>query len=131
MGSMKDYVDFKAFRNDVEAALGDVAKKYGVSIKAADIRYDEAEFSLKLNVQRADVDVEKIKFDENVRYMTGFTTDDYGRIVEIRSGRSSHKYTIKGFKPGNKYSVLLTREDGAEYGYTAEAVLAALGRVKR
>ncbi len=126
---MNKYVDFKAFRKDAESALEELGKRYGLDIKAGNISYDSTEFKMQLICTRADVDVERIKFDENVRYMTGFTSDDYGRVVEIRSGRSSHKYTIKGFKPGNKYSVLLTREDGAEYGYTAEAVLAALGRI--
>ena len=127
---MNKYVDFKAFRRDAEEALEELGKRYGLNIKAGNISYDNTEFKMQLICTRADVDVERLKFDENVRYMTGFTADDYGRVVEIKSGRSSHKYTIKGFKPGNKYNVLLTREDGAEYGYTAEAVLAALGRAK-
>ena len=129
MESMREYIDFNAFRKDVEDALEGLTKKYGVSIRATDIRYDEAEFSLKLKVQRADVDVEKLKFENDVRYMTGFTADDYCRQVEIKNGKKSSKYVIKGFKPGNKYSVCVEREDGASYAFTAEAVLSSLGRI--
>ena len=83
---------------------------------------------MKLNCTRTDRDVNKSNFENNLKYMNlsgfPFESDDYGRIVNIK-GRS---YTICGFKPGNKYNVILQRDDGAEYGFTARDILRELGR---
>ncbi len=125
---MNRYVDFKRFRDDVVKALNEVSKTYGLEIKAGNISYDENSFSMKLNCTRTDRDVNKSNFENNLKYMNlsgfSFEPDDYGRIVNIK-GRS---YTICGFKPGNKYNVILQRDDGAEYGFTARDILKELGR---
>lgn len=121
---MKDYVDFNALRKDVEAALKGVADKYGVEVRGGNITYDETSFDLKLKFTRTDIDVEKKEFEDNIRYMNGFTMDDYHRQLKIK-GKS---YTLVGFKPGNKYDVILEREDGKRYGFVSKAVLYELGK---
>ena len=123
---MNNYLDFKAFRKDVEAALSEVSKKYGINIASGNIRYDETSFTMQLKCERADMDVAKQNFISNLRYMKylGFEEDDYLRAISI----DGNNYTITGFKPGNKYNVCLERADGKGYAFTSDAVLLALGR---
>ncbi len=123
---MNKYVNFMKFRNDVEEALADIAKQYGLNIKAGNISYDENEFKLQLKCERSDIDVTKTKFAQDLLYMKrfGFTEDDYKREVVI----SNKKHIITGFKPGNKYDVCTEREDGKKYAHVHTAVIEALGR---
>ncbi len=121
---MKNYVDFKAFSKDVEKALAPLAKKYGLDIKPGSISYGNCNFTMKLQATRTDMDVQMIEFGQNVRYMPGFTADDY--LISVNIEKKS--YILIGFKPGNKYSVLLKRDDGKEYLFTSSVVLKALGR---
>ncbi len=121
---MNKYLDMKKFRKDVEKALSDVAKQYGVSIEAGNIRYSSNDLTLQLKATRSDKDVQKEKFLSTVNFMPGFAADDYLRKVKI----DKHTFIINGFKPGNKYDVELTRDDGKMYVYTSASVLAALGR---
>lgn len=123
---MKNYVDFKAFRKDLDKAMEEVAKKYGITLKSGNISYDENTFSVKVMAERADVDIQKAKFIENIKYMKfyGFTENDYKAKVEI-NGKT---YTIIGFKPGNKYDVVAERNDGKQYAFISTAVIRAMGR---
>ena len=123
---MKNYMDLKAFRKDVEQALTEVANKYGVDIKGGNISYGENDLSLKLMVTRNDIDVQKIEFMENIQYsFTAFTAEDYLKTFKIKGT----DYQLIGFKPGNKYSVLGKRtKDGHIYGFTYECVKHAFGR---
>lgn len=107
----------KEFRKDVEAALVDVEKKWGVKVDAGNAKYDSLQFTLSLSVTRTDIDVQKLQFQENLQYCglnTVFSADDYER--EFKDGKKTMK--IIGFKPGNKYEVI-TREvgTGKEYVY--------------
>ncbi len=121
---MNKYLNMNAFRKDVEAALKDIEKKYKVTVKAGNISYDDLSMKMQLLVDRADVDVQKENFKENVRWMPGLTEDDYLAQVTIEC----KNYTITGLKPGNKYSIVLEREDGKSYAFTHSAVLQALKR---
>ena len=121
---MNKYLNMNAFRKDVEAALKDIEKKYKVTVKAGKITYDDLSMKLQLQVDRADVDVQKENFKENVRWMSGLTEDDYLAQVTI----DGKNYTITGLKPGNKYSVVLEREDGKSYAFTHSTVMQALKR---
>lgn len=123
---MNRYMDMKAFRKDVEAALAEVAKKYGVDIKGGNISYGENDLTLKLNVTRTDKDVQKEEFLNNIRYaFTAFTADDYLKTFTIKGT----DYQLVGFRPRTKYSVIGKRvKDGKEYGFTYDAVKAAMGR---
>lgn len=120
---MKKYMDFKEFRKDVEEALKDVAEKYGISIKAADISYDSTTVDLKLKCERTDIDVQKAKFEEGVTYMEcyGFKKEDYKKPFSIKN----KNYTLIGFKPGNKYDVIARCGD-SEYAICHSAVIEAL-----
>lgn len=124
---MKNYINFEAFRKDTENALKELQTKYGVEIKAGNIRYDETSFTMQLKVTRADVDVQKQEFMNNLLYMKayGFSEDDY--LAEFRD--KNRTCTIIGFKPGNKYNVVVEADNGRKYGYTADAVKACMKKI--
>ncbi len=126
---MKNYVDFNKFREDVIAALKDVEEKHRVKLSAGNISYDNDSFTMQLKAVRTDKDVDKARFMSAVDLMKNlyhkdFREEDYLSTVKI----DKHQYTITGFKPGNKYDVIVEREDGKGYCFTSDAVLKALGR---
>ena len=123
---MNRYMDLKAFRKDVEAALEEVAKKYGVDIHAGNIRYGDNDLNLKLEVTRNDIDVHKVEFLDNIKYsFTAFKPEDYMATFKIKNT----EYQLVGFKPRTKFSVLGKRvSDGAAYAFTYDAVKRAFGR---
>lgn len=122
---MKKYMDFKEFRKDVEEALESVAEKYGISITAADISYDSTMVNLKLKCERIDIDVQKAKFETDVKYMEhyGFKKEDYKKPFKL--GIKNKNYTLIGFKSGNKYDVIARCGD-SEYAICHSAVIEAL-----
>ena len=112
---MKNYLNFNELRKDIEDALGDVAKKYGIDVSAGNISYDENSATIKLNIARNDVDVAKLNFERDLPVMNlytggGFTKNDYLRHITI----DKKGYAIVGFKPGKKNDVILRRDDGRE-----------------
>ena len=130
---MVNSVDFKAFRKDAEEALKGVAEKYGLEIKTGNIKYDSNEFTCQLKCAKAGKDAKLEKFREGLKYMKlygfDFKEEDLGKVIELPVGKvKTAKFTITGLKPGNKYNVEVKRENGSEYGFTASAVLKALGR---
>ena len=132
MCSFADF-DYKSFRKDVEEALSEVSKKYGLDIKAGKVTYDTHEFTCQLKCEKAGADAKLEKFKEEMKLMefTGFKFEesDLGKELVLPVGKTkTAKFTIIGLKPGNKYNVELKRDNGQIYGYTASAVLKALGR---
>ena len=123
---MKNYIDFKAFRKDFNEAIEKVAEKYGVTLKAGNISYDENTFTMKVMAERSDIDVQKAQFEENLKYMGyyGFTAEDY----KAKFIYANKRYTMIGFKPGNKYDVIAARDDGKQYGLMSTGVAKALGK---
>ncbi len=122
--TMRKYVNFEAFRKDTEKALSELQTKYGVEIKAGNIRYDETSFTMQLKVTRADVDVQKQEFMNGLIYMktNGFTADDYLATFEDK-GKT---YTIIGFKPTNKYDVIVEADNGKTYCFRSSFVISLL-----
>jgi hypothetical protein len=122
--TMRKYVNFEAFRKDTEKALSELQTKYGVEIKAGNIRYDETSFTMQLKATRADVDVQKQEFMNGLIYMktNGFTADDYLATFEDK-GKT---YTIIGFKPTNKYDVIVEADNGKNYCFRSSFVISLL-----
>lgn len=123
---MKNYMNFKAFRNDMNNAMEDLAKKYNITLHAGNISYDNSTFTIKVEGKRNDIDVAKAQYMEALNYMKyyGFTEDDYQKEF-ISNGK---QYSIIGFKPGNKYDVIAKRYDGKQFAMVSSGVLKALGR---
>lgn len=121
---MKNYMNFKAFRTDMNKAMEELGKKYGVTLSAGNISYDSNTFNIKVEGKRTDVDVAKEKYLEALTYMKylGFTEDDYQKWF-YNNGKM---YKIIGFKPGNKYDVIAERSDGNQYCMVSSGVLKAI-----
>lgn len=123
---MKNYMNFNAFRNDMNTAMEDLAKKYNITLTAGNISYDNSTFTIKVEGKRNDIDVAKVQYMEALTYMKhyGFTEDDYQKEFVLNNKR----YSIIGFKPGNKYDVITKRYDGKQFAMVSSGVLRALGR---
>lgn len=123
---MKNYMNFKEFRTDLNNAMKALEKKYGIELAGGNISYDENSFTIKVEGKRTDVDVEKAEFMRMVVYMKyrGFSEDDYKKEFTFKGRR----YSIVGFKPGNKYDVVVARDDGKRFSMVSSGVLVALGR---
>ena len=123
---MKNYMNFNAFRNDMSVAMEELAKKYNITLTPGGITYDNNTFTIKVEGKRNDIDVVKAQYMESLNYMKyyGFTEDDYQKEF-VSNGK---RYSIIGFKPGNKYNVVVKRYDGKQFAMVGSGVLKALGR---
>lgn len=122
----KEY--FNNFRNDVREALKAVAEKYGVEINPTNIKYDDIDFTLTLEVVRlvngtSDANESLWSYYYKVY---GFEKEDYGKTVVI----NNEEFKISGIDgKSKKYPIILTRvRDNKKYGYSIASVKAALNR---
>jgi hypothetical protein len=115
-------------RNQIQAALDNVGRDLGLSIKLGGIRFDEYGFRFKGEskvVGQTLGDPEAAaKLDWNHRcHFYGLTPDDYGKTVRLYNGR---EYQLRGFKLGRtKYPVLAIR-NGRTFKLTLSWVQRAL-----
>lgn len=122
---MGTFINFKEFRKDFNATMETLGKKYNITLRAGNITYDDNTFTVKVEAKRSDVDVDKINFMNALTYMEryGFKEDDYLKEFATRGT----VYSIVGFKPGNKYDVVIKRKsDGKQYGTTHDSVIASI-----
>ena len=122
----KEYFD--NFRNDVREALKAVAKKYGVEINPTNVKYDDIDFTLTLNVVRlvnGTSDANESLWSYYYKSY-GFEREDYGKTVII----NNETFKISGIdSKSRKYPILLTRvRDNKIYGYSTASVKEALNR---
>lgn len=122
----KEY--FNNFRNDVREALKAVAEKYGVEINPTNIKYDDIDFTLTLEVVRlvngtSDANESLWSYYYKVY---GFEREDYGKTVVI----NNEEFKISGIdSKSKKYPIILTRvRDNKKYGYSITSVKEALNR---
>lgn len=122
----KEY--FNNFRNDVREALKAVAEKYGVEINPTNIKYDDIDFTLTLEVVRlvngtSDANESLWSYYYKVY---GFEREDYGKTVIM----NNEEFKISGIDgKSKKYPIILTRvRDNKKYGYSIASVKAALNR---
>lgn len=122
----KEY--FNNFRNDVREALKAVAEKYGVEINPTNIKYDDIDFTLTLEVVRlvngtSDANESLWSYYYKVY---GFEREDYGKTVVM----NNEEFKISGIDgKSKKYPIILTRvRDNKKYGYSIASVKEALNR---
>ena len=86
--------EFKNLRTDIESALQEVEKKYGIKLTCGAISYGVVDFTVKLNGVKNDgnTDGQKALFEERCRYY-GFEPKDYERELVI----GKNKYKLVGF----------------------------------
>ena len=111
---------FNELRKDVEKALKEVEEKYQISIHAGNVTYTDLSFSIKLDCTRTDIDVQKEKFLQDLPFMRNWKESDYMRKFVIKGT----EYQLIGFKPENKYSMILERvKDKEKYKFVEKAIL--------
>ena len=99
--------NFDNFRRESEEALKEVAKKYGVEVKAGKISYTSFDFTLQLKVTNIveGVNVEQEKFNRECR-LYGFEESDYNATV-ILQGK---EFELVGFNPRSPKNCCSIRE---------------------
>lgn len=122
----KEY--FNNFRNDVREALKAVAEKYGVEINPTNVKYDDIDFTLTLEVVRlvnGTSDANESLWSYYYKAY-GFEREDYGKTVIIDNA----EFKISGIdSKSKKYPIILTRvKDNKKYGYSIASVKEALNR---
>lgn len=122
----KEY--FNNFRNDVREALKAVAEKYGVEINPTNVKYDDIDFTLTLEVVKlvngtSDANESLWSYYYKVY---GFEREDYGKTVIM----NNEEFKISGIDgKSKKYPIILTRvRDNKKYGYSIASVKEALNR---
>ena len=122
----KEY--FNNFRNDVREALKAVAEKYGVEINPTNIKYDDIDFTLTLEVVRlvngtSDANESLWSYYYKVY---GFEREDYGKTIIM----NNEEFKISGIDgKSKKYPIILTRvRDNKKYGYSIASVKEALNK---
>lgn len=122
----KEY--FNNFRNDVREALKAVAEKYGVEINPTNIKYDDIDFTLTLEVVRLVNGTSNANESLWSYYykVYGFEREDYGKTVVM----NNEEFKISGIDgKSKKYPIILTRvRDNKKYGYSIASVKEALNR---
>ena len=105
--------EFNMFRNDVNNALAEIAKKYDLTISAGNISYTDVDFTMKLKCEKASgVDARKTHFNELCRAY-GFEESDYERVIVDTYGK---RYKLVGFKPiASKTKCIVEGSDGKTY----------------
>lgn len=115
-------------RTDIEKALVDVAKKYGVVIQAGSGRYGAYDMILKLEIRYAaseSFDPAKAAWEEYFKTpFAGLTKDDFGKEVNLDGKR----YIISGVNPSAKTNKILIREvaSGKEFTSTIPTIRVCL-----
>lgn len=116
-------VDFDRFREDVKDALKEVAKKYDVVIKPANIKYTTDSFDLKLEVKKIPADGKSMEQSDFEKHCGSYflKPEDYRRTFES-NGKTMR---LIGFLPrGRKYNYL--GEDiatGKQYKFTESIIM--------
>jgi len=119
----------KTLREEINAALAEVAKKHGLTIAAGNASYDPSgTATFKLNIA-AIADNGKAITPEAVRFsqfatMIGLAPEHLGR--EFTHG--AFTYSITGLKPDiyGKMPIIVERKGGGSFRMATEAVKAAL-----
>lgn len=103
------------FKEDVEKALREVERKYGVTISCAGATYETNKFSLPLkvkNVAESGLDVET---QEAINFLPWFA-NIFGKT--FKDGR--HTYKVVGYEKYTKYPIKCVRDDGKDFSYTEQ-----------
>ena len=121
--------EFKAFRKDVNRALKNISKDYGVEIELGDIKYGTYDFDLKMNVTKNDgkINGKQMIFEQQCK-MYGFDKTDYMREFTANGKR----YKLVGFNessPKNNCSIICLK-NGKQYKCNNEIIKRAFANEK-
>lgn len=113
--------EFELFRNDVNAALKQVATKHGVEIECGKISYTNFDFTMQLKVVKSDghVDGKRGIFEQEC-ILFGFKPEDYNREFNA-NGKSFKLVGFNHKSPKNNCSIYCA-DDGKTYKCNDEMV---------
>lgn len=111
----------QALRTDIDAALASVAAKHNVSIKAGNASFAPTNATFKLEIA-AIVDGNAITREQKdfMDYvgLHPFSKEDFGAGFTY----GGYGFTISGYKPRKRLSLLATRSDGKVYNFDPTAI---------
>ena len=116
----------RAAREEVEAALAEVATRLGISITTGRGSYSTKTFTLKIEMAVVGKDgvVETRERIDFQTYAESFGLNPEMLDQTFRSG--SHTFTVVGLKTGApKYPVIAKRDDGAMYKFPVDRIIGA------
>ena len=113
----------KEFNNDLQQVLKPIKEKYNVNFEFDSIKWiNDYEIQMNTNVTDADVDIDKIRF-ENECEAYGFKPTDYKKIFTMNNGR----YMLLGFDKRYTGTCLIqSLDDGKRYESSSFNVWKAL-----
>lgn len=123
----------KSLRNEINAALLEVAQRHGIKINAGNAKFtaSNAVFKLDIAVQEGNGSgtfetAERTCFKANAHYY-GLKPTDLDQVIELRFV----KYKITGLLPkSRRFPIAVTRvSDGAKFKLPAEDVKMAVARL--
>jgi len=114
--------NIRQINNELEAALKQVAEKYGIEVKLGNTRFTDDNFSTK--VQVATIGQDGIAMSKEA---TDFNRHKTALGINMELGqefqRSGKTYTIVGLKPrSKKYPILAKCSDGKRYKLPVDLV---------
>lgn len=127
-----DKPNIKVLRNEIDSALAEVGKAYGLNLSIGNIRFRDDEFTTKLTVVVAEDGTggEKVGTDQRWKRQWpnalnyGFTQDDLGKVIVM--GRQ--RFELAGWRGRARHKVVAKKPDGKFAALPHQDVLYALGR---
>ncbi|WP_448205334.1 hypothetical protein [Azospirillum sp. sgz302134] len=113
-----DAAILKALRPEIDAALADLGRKHGITLRAGNATFDGVIASVKLELAVAGTSKEAEAFKQ-FHKSYGLALEDLDREFVL----DKVMYRLKGLAPGRKNPIVLERlKDGKIYLFTASIV---------
>ena len=117
-------IDFKRFRNDVDKALNEIAKQYGLeTLSAGNVSYTDTSFTMKLEGTTYLTDAKKDQLDNDIKSIMKMygIGDYYNATIMIRNKR----FKVVNINPRAKKMPVELMEVGTNNTFkcTVQAVL--------
>jgi hypothetical protein len=122
-----DRTNLKLLRAELDAAVFDVAKKYGISLKFGNARFTESTATIKLDIAVKDADGTVVNRgrEDFTRYAEMYGLKPEWLDLTFLSGGKTYKIT--GLAPNRRKRPVLAETNGKTYIFPVEAVRTAMG----
>jgi hypothetical protein len=124
-----DKINLSAIRADIDAALAEVAKKHGISLRAASAKYADSNFTMKVEGATLDESGKaSLREAEDFRRyasLIGLKNEDLGREFLTPKGK---RYRLVGFRAKSRKFPMLCEDlsDGKLYCLPEKVVVDVL-----
>lgn len=112
--------DVKKIREELQKELENFAKTHNVTIKVGNATYDDTDIHFKLDVASAADDTERLRWEQNCRYV-GLVPEDYGMEITLQG----QNFIAVGVNPKARKNCIIVRRvsDGKEFLTTRETFI--------